>query len=281
MLRVRIGARHPVEGDGVATPIKSTDPETSLDLQTTAAVAPKASIHLIQASDGPASLLDGFSRALGQPGGPPDVATLSYGGCGVADAISASTYVTITNEVLAMLAMSGTSTFIAAGDDGSTTCPGPGLIPTLSFSAVSPVVTAVGGTRLTLDAQNQRASEVVWNDAQFGEAAAGGGGLALDTARPAFQDGFNSSSEPRFPTSARWPTSSRDGPSSSTGSSSRSVARADHRHLSPPPQPLSTRSRASTTIPASGWPMAGSTKPTGATPPASTTSLRATTNSNW
>jgi subtilase family serine protease len=187
------------QGDGVATPIKSTDPETSLDLQTTAAVAPKASIHLIQASDGPASLLDGFSRALGEPGGTPDVATLSYGGCGVADALTASTYVTITNEVLAMLAMSGTSTFIAAGDSGSTTCPGPGLVPTLSFPAVSPVVTAVGGTRLTLNAQNQRASEVVWNDSQYGEAAAGGGGLALDTPRPAYQEGFNSSSERAVP----------------------------------------------------------------------------------
>lgn len=187
------------QGDGVATPIKSTDPETSLDLQMTAAVAPKASIHLIEASDGPASLLDGFSRALGQSGGTPDVATLSYGGCGVADALTASTYVTITNEVLAMLAMSGTSTFIAAGDSGSTTCPGPGLVPTLSFPAVSPVVTAVGGTRLTLNAQNQRVSEVVWNDAQYGEAAAGGGGLALDTARPAYQDGFNSSAERAVP----------------------------------------------------------------------------------
>ena len=187
------------QGDGVATPIKSTDPETSLDLQTTAAVAPKASIHLIEASDGPASLLDGFSRALGQSGGTPDVATLSYGGCGVADALTASTYVTITNEVLAMLAMSGTSTFIAAGDSGSTTCPGPGLVPTLSFPAVSPVVTAVGGTRLTLNAQNQRVSEVVWNDAQYGEAAAGGGGLALDTARPDYQDGFTSSTERAVP----------------------------------------------------------------------------------
>ena len=137
--------------------------------------------------------------ALGQSGGTPDVATLSYGGCGVADALTASTYVTITNEVLAMLAMSGTSTFIAAGDSGSTTCPGPGLIPTLSFPAVSPVVTAVGGTRLTLTAQNQRASEVVWNDSQYGEAAAGGGGLALDTPRPVYQGGFNSSSERAVP----------------------------------------------------------------------------------
>jgi subtilase family serine protease len=187
------------QGDGVPSPIENADSETSLDLQTTAAVAPKAAIRLIQTSDGPAALLDGFSRALAEPGGPPDVVTLSYGGCGVADAVGASTFVTITNGVLAMLAMSGTSTFIAAGDGGSTTCPGPGLIPTLSFPAVSPVVTAVGGTRLTLNAQNQRVSEVVWNDAQYGESAAGGGGLALDTPRPAYQDGVNSSTERAVP----------------------------------------------------------------------------------
>jgi subtilase family serine protease len=181
------------QGDGVPTPIESTDPETSLDLQTTAAVAPKAAIHLIQTTDGPAALLDGFSRALADPRGTPDVITLSYGGCGVADAVTASTYVTITNELLAMIAMSGTSTFIAAGDGGSTTCPGPGLVPTLSFPAVSPLVTAVGGTRLTLDTQNHRVNEVVWNDAQYGQSAAGGGGLALRTARPPYQNGVNPS----------------------------------------------------------------------------------------
>jgi subtilase family serine protease len=187
------------QGDGVPTPIRNADPETSLDLQTTAAVAPKAAIHLIQTSDGPAALLDGFSRALADPHGPPDVVSLSYGGCGVADAISASSFVTITNEVLAMLAMSGTSTFIAAGDDGSTTCPGPGLVPTLSFPAVSPVVTAVGGTRLTLNGQNHRVNETVWNDTQYGESAAGGGGLALHTARPPYQNGFNSAPKRAVP----------------------------------------------------------------------------------
>jgi subtilase family serine protease len=181
------------QGDGVPTPIESTDPETSLDLQTTAAVAPNAAIHLIQTSDGSAALLDGFSRALADPGGTPDVITLSYGGCGVADALAASTYVTITNQVLAMIAMSGASTFIAAGDGGSTTCPGPGLVPTLSFPAVSPVVTAVGETRLTLNAQNRRVDEVVWNDAEYGQSAAGGGGLALRTARPAYQNEVNPS----------------------------------------------------------------------------------------
>jgi tRNA (cmo5U34)-methyltransferase len=136
-------------------------------------------------------MLDGFSRALGDPRGTPDAMTLSYGGCAVAEATSAPTYVTITNEVLAMLAMSGTSTFIASGDSGSTSCPGSGVIPTLSFPAVSPVVTAVGGTRLTLNAKNGRKSEVVWNDTPYGEQAAGGGALALATPKPPYQDQVN------------------------------------------------------------------------------------------
>ncbi|MBV8220222.1 MAG: S53 family peptidase [Solirubrobacterales bacterium] len=187
----RYGSVHvsQLQGDGVPTAVRSTDAETSLDLQTTAAMAPKAAIRLIQASDGPAAILDGFSRALADP---PDVVTLSYGGCAVADSVAASKLVTTTNEVFALLAMAGTSTFIAAGDSGSTTCPGPGIVPTLSFPAVSPVVTAVGGTRLALDAQNRRTSEVVWNDSEYGQAAAGGGGLALLTPRPPYQNRVNS-----------------------------------------------------------------------------------------
>jgi kumamolisin len=62
---------------------------------------------------------------------------------------------------------------------------------TLSYPAVSPYVTAVGGTRLTLGAGKTRVSEVVWNDSAFGEQAAGGGGLSRRQPRPAYQDGFN------------------------------------------------------------------------------------------
>ena len=143
----------PAEGDGVLTPIRDTDAETSLDLQTTAAMAPNAAIDLIQSSDGPA----------------------------------------------AMLAMTGTSTFIAAGDTGSTTCPGLGLIPTLSFPAVSPVVTAVGGTRLTLDAHNRRTNEVAWNDSEYGQPAAGGGGPSLSEPRPPYQNIVNAANTRAVP----------------------------------------------------------------------------------
>ena len=61
---------------------------------------------------------------------------------------------------------------------------------TLSYPAVSPFVTAVGGTRLTLGKGNVRVAETVWNDSAFGVRAAGGGALSRREPRPEYQDGF-------------------------------------------------------------------------------------------
>jgi subtilase family serine protease len=61
---------------------------------------------------------------------------------------------------------------------------------TLSYPAVSPFVTAVGGTRLTLGQGNVRVSETVWNDSAYGDNAAGGGALSRREPRPAYQFGF-------------------------------------------------------------------------------------------
>jgi kumamolisin len=91
-----------------------------------------------------------------------------------------------------MASLSGVSTFVAAGDAGSTTC-GTNLgRTTLSYPAVSPFVTAVGGTRLALGAGNTRTSETVWNDSVYGEDGAGGGAYSQLEARPFYQTGANS-----------------------------------------------------------------------------------------
>jgi subtilase family serine protease len=179
------------QGDGVVTPIANASGETSLDLQTVAAVAPAARLRLVQTTAGTGGVLDAFSRALGDPGGPPDAVSLSYGGCLVAENEAAPAYLATTDSVLAMAALTGVSSFIAAGDGGSTTCgtkiPG----TSLSYPAVSPFVTAVGGTRLALSPVNARTSERVWNDAAYGAKAAGGGAVGRLTPRPAFQNGAN------------------------------------------------------------------------------------------
>jgi subtilase family serine protease len=177
------------QGDGVATAIGHADDETSLDLQTVAAVAPTAQVRLVQTT--PAGLLDGFSRALGDPGGVPDVISLSFGGCALAENRGLPAYTAVVNAALAMTALAGVSSFVAAGDAGSTTCGTSVPGTTLSYPAVSPLVTAVGGTRLALGPGNTRTAEVVWNDSAFGVSGAGGGGVARLQPRPAYQDGAN------------------------------------------------------------------------------------------
>jgi subtilase family serine protease len=179
-----------IQGDGIVTAIKNADPETSLDLQTTVAVAPSAQFRLVQSSPGAGGILDAFSRALGGWSGLPDVISLSYGRCGIAEDIALPALTSVLDAVLAMAALTGVSSFVAAGDSGSTTC-GPSVSgTTLSYPAVSPFVTAVGGTRLTLGKGNVRVTETVWNDSVYGVEAAGGGALSRREPRPEYQDGF-------------------------------------------------------------------------------------------
>lgn len=178
-----------IQGDGVPTSIANADGETSLDLQNAAAVAPNAQMRLVQTT--PSGMLDAFSRAIGDSRGMPDVISVSYGGCALTEEQALAADVAVINSVLAMAALNGTSTFVAAGDMGSTTCgPGPGRT-TLSYPAVSPFVTAVGGTRLALGAGNVRSSETVWNDSVYGQNGAGGGAVSRREARPWYQDGAN------------------------------------------------------------------------------------------
>jgi kumamolisin len=181
------------QGDGVAASIANADGETSLDLQTVSAVVPGATLRVVQAADGGGALLDAFSRAIDDPAGPPDVMTLSYGGCAIAERQEAPAFVAAVEGVLAMAALAGVSTFVAAGDSGSTTCPsGAGVAGTsLSYPAVSTFATAVGGTRLALGQGNARAAETVWNDTDYGQKAAGGGGVSAAVPRPHYQDKAN------------------------------------------------------------------------------------------
>ncbi|MBV9922051.1 MAG: S53 family peptidase [Pseudonocardia sp.] len=189
------------QGDGVAAPIANADGETSLDLQTVVAVAPNARLRLVQSTDGGGAMLDAFSRAIDDEAGPPDVMTLSYGGCAVAEAEANPQFLETVNNVLGMAALVGVSTFVAAGDSGSTTCPRASGVrgASLSFPAVSAFVTAVGGTRLTLGQGNGRVSETVWNDTPYGQRAAGGGGVSKLVPRPDYQRQVSSQANRTLP----------------------------------------------------------------------------------
>ncbi|MDQ1719217.1 MAG: kumamolisin [Pseudonocardiales bacterium] len=178
-----------MQGDGVVSAIGNADPETSLDLQTAAAVAPTAQMRLVQSTAAGGGILDGFSRALGGPSGLPDVISLSYGGCAIEENTASPAFTSTVDAVLSMAALTGVSSFVAAGDSGSTTCGTSVSGTSLSYPAVSPFVTAVGGSRLTLGKGNTRVSETVWNDSVYGQSAAGGGALSRREPRPAYQNG--------------------------------------------------------------------------------------------
>ncbi|MGV1004016.1 MAG: S53 family peptidase [Candidatus Nanopelagicales bacterium] len=169
--------------------------EGELDIQTVQSVLPPESTVDIVASTifDPREYLP-WATAFALPN-LPDAVTTSYSICEAdLDSPSAS----LANSVLLRLAVAGVSTFAAAGDSGSSGCwrhadqSGPRALA-VQFPSSSPYVTAVGGSRLTLDAANRRTAEVVWNDSELQAppltpmTIAGGGGASRIFDQPWFQ----------------------------------------------------------------------------------------------
>ncbi len=108
----------------------------------------------------------------------PDSLSISYGECerdvrgkraGEAERAGAE----LMDSLLVRLGLAGVASFASAGDSGST-CDGQPFSG-VAWPGSSPYLTAVGGTRLTLDAANERSAEVVWNDLPWLEPSEGGG----------------------------------------------------------------------------------------------------------
>jgi kumamolisin len=184
--------------------------ESSLDAMVVSMVAPKLSkldlwVHPISESDDDGDVL-GFLALLAQPlqattngASPPHVISVSYGVCeSTVSADSASR--TLAERQLAATAALGITTVVAAGDSGSSACargvPASKLTsadkkPQVSWPASSPSVLAVGGTSLTLNADNSIASAGPWNDTAYPvpyhATAGGGGGSSTFSKRPFWQ----------------------------------------------------------------------------------------------
>jgi subtilase family serine protease len=177
--------------------------ETSLDVQYSHAIAPGANILLVETPVAETLGVQGFpqivraenfviSHHLG------NVITQSFAapeaGFPGANSILAlrSAYKNAARHGVTMLAASGDS-----GAAGPRTLTKEGFAATYflhrapSWPATDPLVTAVGGTQLHLDANgNRTAPDNVWNDqALFGSPAASGGGLSTVFGRPFYQSG--------------------------------------------------------------------------------------------
>jgi kumamolisin len=134
----------------------------------------------------------------------PDTFSISYGECerdirGRTADPSSRAGANLLDALLVRLGLTGVSAFASAGDFGST-CNGQ-RFPGVAWPASSPYLTAVGGSRLVLNAANQRVDEVVWNDLPWLSAnnggGAGGGGASAVSARPPYQRGLSVSGRRR------------------------------------------------------------------------------------
>jgi Pro-kumamolisin, activation domain len=172
-------------------------PEGDVDVQVVQSVVPPGSaVQVFESPDSRDFIVYGavFSAPT-----LPDVTTDSYSNCEIAytkkGEPGATTARRISNAVMRRLALAGTTMMSAAGDSGSSACVNDGAGPRLlsvNYNTSSPLMTAVGGSRLVVNSQNKRVNEVVWNDTTMRQPygpriTAGGGGHSIFFGRPWWQ----------------------------------------------------------------------------------------------
>jgi hypothetical protein len=137
--------------------------ETALDVEWVHAIAPQANLLVVEAnSANEADLYAAVDYAVRQPG--VGIVSLSFGEPESASELQADQHFQPSSQ-------NPNVVFVAAAGDASG----------VTYPAASPYVIGVGGTTLTLDGSNNRASETAW--------AKGGGGVSKYEAAPSFQAG--------------------------------------------------------------------------------------------
>ncbi|MEX1216941.1 MAG: S53 family peptidase [Acidimicrobiales bacterium] len=189
----------------------ATSDETTLDIQTVLSIAPEADrIDWFGVQPTLPTLIGKYLQLFSAPmdasmtgGIATDVITASFGNCETEAFEGDPAYVLMTSlfdQVIATGVASGIGSFVSSGDTGSTGCypngPGtPNYAIEAQFPASSRWITAVGGTNLTLSADNHVVSSGAWNDRNYfiaslpkdGVIGSGGGGLSTFFLRQPWQ----------------------------------------------------------------------------------------------
>ena len=151
--------------------------EISLDVEWAHAIAPGAKIVLVEtgvdqrtnaSADSDVSLMGGVSYAVSLGA---NQVSMSWGG---GEFSGESSYDSTFNHP-------GVTFFASSGDTGGD----------VLWPAISPYVTSVGGTKVSLDAAGNKISETTWSS--------GGGGVSTMVTRPSYQVGFSSASNRAVP----------------------------------------------------------------------------------
>ncbi|MBI3410000.1 MAG: S53 family peptidase [Planctomycetes bacterium] len=154
--------------------------EIALDVEWAHAIAPSANILLVEAaSSSYANLLGAVTYAATQPN--VSVVSMSWGGGEFSQETSAAYDGVFLNHP-------GVTFVASSGDSGRPP----------SWPAISPNVLSVGGTKLTLDANNNWSSETGWGNGRLSFLYGGsGGGISAYEPKPSYQASVTQSSTKR------------------------------------------------------------------------------------
>jgi kumamolisin len=175
----------PVNG-GVGSPGDGQD-EVNLDVDTVRAIAPRAKILDFEATNGEAGFAEMMNAIVAD--GRSKIVSISWGRCdlrlppGVRNADEAA---------FSAAAAAGVTTYVAAGDEGAYDCQSHDLADqrlSVDWPSAGANVVAVGGTRLSVRGDGTYLEEFGWENILAG--VGGGGGLASETQRPAWQTGVS------------------------------------------------------------------------------------------
>ena len=154
----------------------SWETEESLDIEWAHVMAPMANIVLVEASNTGSGLYTGVQTAADTPG--VTVISMSWSG-------NEFRHETADDPIFVA---SGITFLAAAGDSGAYASGTSTITP--QYPACSPNVVAVGGTSLTVNADNSYGSETSWgNGTSSGTAGGGGGGISVYESQPSYQSG--------------------------------------------------------------------------------------------
>jgi kumamolisin len=169
--------------NGSNSPGQSADGEVELDIEVAGAVAPKASFVVYFAPNTDQGFIDAISDAVNAKPTPIAV-SISWGG---PEGSWSAQSMTGMNGAIADAAALGATVTVASGDNGSSDNASSTSGVAVDFPASSPYSLACGGTTLIGNtATSTITSEVVWNEISK-QAGAGGGGVSVVYAQPAWQ----------------------------------------------------------------------------------------------
>lgn len=153
--------------------------ETALDVEWAHSIAPSATIDLVIAFDSALGhIFDGISYVANSLPNE-NVLSMSFGLSELSYPTTGSFTIPATHQLFVTITSHGTTPFASSGDSGASSCCNP------QYPASDPLVTAVGGTSLTLNSDASYGIETTWSGS--------GAGSSTTFSKPTWQQGLGDS----------------------------------------------------------------------------------------